>query len=262
MHFGKETASILSLLTLSLGVACADLDAPAPEATGVDDAELNLVAEAERANGNVLRLYEPMPGQILSVEIGDGLTLPRMDDAVALFRAAAPDQPVPEALVEAQEHARVLRLLANPADERDESGLSLPADQAVDAVADDGGPAARAGDPCAINTFIANECNDGDQEWCKIGWWNGFYAYNSSVNYMHNAVCSLTGTVTMKLIVNSELKASYTVQKGQIGKVAWIQNPIYLPFPPFFISNRFGFYTEVTNASGDQFHVGGAAGDK
>ncbi len=258
----RALRSFLAMFPLAAMAACAGgpEDSPATETVGVQDSELNLIATADRPGGNQLRFYEPMPGQILTVELGQGATMPEMGDAVALYRAAVPGAAVPAALANAQARAESLRLLDNPADyQADLAAMSLTPERAVDRAP---GAGARDSNPCSINTFIANECNSGDQEWCKINWANGFWASNSSVNYMHNAVCSLTGTVTLKLIVNSSLKASYTVTKGGMGKVVWIQHPIYLPVPPFFISNRFGFYTEITNASGDVFNVGGAAGDE
>jgi hypothetical protein len=252
---------LLAVIPFAALAACAagPDDAQSTESVGVDDAELNLVAVAERANGNTLRFYEPEPGRVLTVEVGAAASMPALDDALALFRAAAPAAPVPAALVEAQARADALQLLDNPADFEARVGMSLPAALAVDEAPAGG---ARDGSACAINTFIGSECTSGDQMWCKISWANGFYAYNSSVNWMHNAVCSLTGTVTLKLIVDSDLKGSWAIGPGQKGKVAWIQHPIYLPLPPFYLSNRFGFYTEITNASGDVFHVGGAAGDE
>jgi hypothetical protein len=256
MRFMPAFHRLLPITALAALSACAALD---DEGTGEDqvadqeedaiqDDELNLIAIAERTNGNQLRFYEPLPGNILTVELGTGLTMPVSHDAVALFRAAAPGVEVPRALAEASARAQALA----PADDGEPSvaALSVPDDQAVDRAPELAGPppVAAAANPCEINTFIANECTDGDQEWCKIGWWNGFYAYNTTVNVMHNAVCPLNGQVSLTLLVNSVPKANYPVSQGEIGKVAWVN-----------LSSNFGFYTQVTNASGNQFHVGGAA---
>ena len=216
---------------------------------GIEDAALNLVAIANTPRGNQLRFYEPMPGHILTVELGTGFTMPDMDDAVALFEAAAPGVAVPAALIEAQTRAVEMSADDASADERPAvARLSVPQDQAVDRAPERDPAVALAAGPCEINTFIQNECTEGSQEWCKINWANGFYAYNTSAWYMRNSVCSLTGKVTLTLVINSVPKASYDVVKGAIGRVVW-QN----------FSNQFGFHTQVTNASGDHFHVGGSS---
>jgi hypothetical protein len=249
MRLMRTFQTLLPIAALAGIAACAALDdeSSVESEEGIDDAELNLVAIAERPNGNQLRFYEPMPGNILTVELGTARTMPRMNDAIALFQAAEPGAAIPAALAEAADRARQLE----PVQAGERQGtveLSVPADQAVDrAPMAAAGPISAAG-ACDINTFIEDECTNGTFEWCKINWWNGFYAYATTVNTMHNAVCSLTGTVTLRLLINSVPKASYTVVKGAKGAVAWVN-----------LSSNFGFYTEITNASGDMFHVGGAA---
>lgn len=239
---------LLPIAALAGIAACAALDeeSSVEGEEGIEDAELNLVAIAERPNGNQIRFYEPVPGNILMVELGTERSMPRGNDAIALFQAAEPGAAIPAALAQAADRAR--RLEPVQTDRPGTVELSVPADQAVDrAPMAAAGPISAAG-VCDINTFIVDECTDGGFEWCKINWWNGFYAYSTAVNTMHNAVCSLTGTVTLRLLINSVPKASFPIGKGGKGAVAWVN-----------LSSNFGFYTEVTNASGDMFHVGGAA---
>jgi hypothetical protein len=101
--------------------------------------------------------------------------------------------------------------------------------------------------PCSANQFVEDECTFGDQYWCKVTWSNGFYAYNGSVDWMHNAICTLSGTVTLRLLVDSDLKASYEVPTGYKAKHVWY-------------GSNYSFRSEVINASGNSFRVGGAAG--
>jgi hypothetical protein len=244
IRFSTTLLPVLSLATF--GACMADASDPQTDQAGIDDVGLNPIGVAHRDNGNDVRFYEPSPGQLLSVEIGHGMTLPETDDAVAQFRAAQPDVAVPASISAAQLRHIAAASLAQPADASTRrAGLSIPAAIASDRLA----PAAvkpAAADPCSPNTFVANECTDGDQEWCKITWSNGFFAFNSSVDWTHNAVCPLSGTVTMRLLVDSDVKGSFTFSSG-IGRFSWF-------------GSNFSMRQEVINASGSTFRVGGAAG--
>ena len=173
--FARFSTSLLPVLSLATLGACVD-DASEPQAdqaTAIDDVGLNPIGVAHRANGNDVRFYEPSPGQLLSVEIGSGMTLPRIDDAVAQFRAAQPGVAVPASISAAQLRREAAAALAQPADATARrAGLSIPASSASDR------PSAAivttaSTNPCEPNNFVANECTDGDQEWCKITWSNG-----------------------------------------------------------------------------------------
>ncbi len=244
--FTRISASLLPVLSLVTFGACMDdaSDAQPDSSAVIDDVGLNPVGIAHRANGNDIRFYEPSPGQLLAVEMGTAMTLPSMDSAVEQFRAAQPDAAVPASLTAAQLRRDAAAALAAPADAHARrAGLSVPTAAAGDR------PAivkTASTDPCEPNNFVANECTDGDQEWCKISWSNGFYAYNSSVDWTHNAVCPLSGTLTMRLLVDSAVKGSFTFSSG-IGRYSWY-------------GSNFSMRQEVINATGSTFRVGGAAG--
>jgi hypothetical protein len=245
--FTRFSTTLLPVLSLTTLGACMD-DASEPQVdqtAAIDDVGLNPIGVAHRANGNDIRFYEPSPGQLLSVEIGSAMTLPRIDDAVAQFRAAQPDVAVPAAISAAQLRRDAAAGLAGPADATRSAGLSIPSAIANDRPSTTIATTAST-DPCEPNNFVANECTDGDQEWCKITWSNGFFAFNSSVDWTHNAVCPLSGTLTMRLLVDSAVKGSFTFSSG-IGRFSWF-------------GSNFSMRQEVINASGSTFRVGGAAG--
>jgi hypothetical protein len=246
----RFTHTLVSVASLAAFGAC--MDEPAgPEgdpatAPIVDDIGLNPIGIAHRANGNDVRFYEPGPGQILTVELGNAMPLAQIDDAVAMFRAAQPEALVPSAIAAAQLRSDAASASAAPAAGAPrQAGLSIPAALASDRSSAFTATTAST-DPCEPNNFVANECTDGDQEWCKITWSNGFFAFNSSVDWTHNAVCPLSGTLTMRLLVDSDVKGSFTFSSG-IGRYIWH-------------GSNFSMRQEVINASGSTFRVGGAAG--
>jgi hypothetical protein len=241
---------IIPLATLAALGACAVDDGGLAEEEAIPDGEAAVLATVVRDNGNEVRFYEPVPGEIYMTEVGTGSLLPQGDDVLELYRAAARDDAAPDRLVAASSRA-AQRTAEGAADRAGPAAveLSVPPEQAVDAVASEArAPAAALANPCSINTFIANECKDGDMEWCKINWHNGFYAYSPQVDWFWQSVCAVQGNVTMATQINSVPQPSITVGQGSIGRVSRIT--------PFI---NFGFHTQVTNASGDTFHVGGAA---
>lgn len=246
--FTRFSITLLPVLSLATLGACMDdaSESQGDQGAVIDDVGLNPIGVAHRANGNDIRFYEPSPGQLLSVEIGSAMTLPRIDDAVAQFRAAQPGVAVPASISAAQLRRDAAAALAGPADANARrAGLSIPSAIASDRPSTTIATTAST-DPCEPNNFVANECTDGDQEWCKITWSNGFFAFNSSVDWTHNAVCPLVGTLTMRLLVDSAVKGSFTFSSG-IGRFSWF-------------GSNFSMRQEVINASGSTFRVGGAAG--
>lgn len=242
----RFTRALLPLVPLAMLAACAeDTSAPVDQPAGIDDEELNLIGVARRANGNEVRFYEPNPGQIGVFELGQAASLPKLADAVGMFRAAAPGVAVPAALVEAQARVTAARAIDTGSPAARDAGTSSPTDELIRLPVKT--EAAAASNPCGANEFVEQECTFGDQYWCKVTWSNGFYAYNSSVDWMHNAVCTLSGTVTLRLLVDSALKASYEIPTGYKGKHIWY-------------GTNYSFRSEVINASGNTFRVGGAAG--
>jgi hypothetical protein len=250
MSLVRSLRSLLPLFPLLSLAACADSMEPAPPVTtdGVSDAELHLLAAVDRPGGNQLRLYEPTPGHLLAIELGSGPVLPDMNDAVELYKLAAPGAAVPANLLAAQERMDATMLLERPSDmEHSVNKLSLSPELAVDALPA-AGHGARSLDPCALNTFVQQQClrPDDDFRWCKLTWANGFFASSSSVDSMHNAVCPLTGDVRLRLVIDSSLKGSWRIPQGSFGHAAWY-------------GGDFGFFTEITDAVGVQFRVGGGA---
>jgi hypothetical protein len=247
--------TLLSMtMALALGAGCAGDQELPPEGVDVVDAEL--VAEIQRDNGNTLAIYEHAPGQWFYVESGLAPTVAdaeRLDD---FFRAAAPGHELPAAITAAQARADALQLWDT--DVVSEVGGSAPGGDTVEAPA----TGARLNSNCQLVTFILQHCNGGDdQAWCKTSWANSITWYNTSANYMSHAVCALEGNVTLRLFVDSAPAGSWTVSQGGFRKISKIQQPIYLPVPPFYLANRFGFVTDVVNASGDRFMSGGGSGD-
>jgi hypothetical protein len=245
---------IRTLTTAVLLTACAEDDIP-PE--GVDAVESALVDEIVRDNGNTVQIYEHAPGQWFYVETGLAPTVRegarRLDD---FYRAAAPGRELPATISAAQARADQLQIWDTPADEIGGSAENFEPIE-VPAVAP------RLHSNCTTANFV-NGClamAGDDQAWCKLDWGGGIYWYNTSANYMTHAVCALDGNVTLRLFVDSEPAGSWTVSEGGYRKIGKIQQPIYLPVPPFYLANRFGFVTDVVNASGDRFMSGGGSGD-
>jgi len=95
-----KCAGIGANLLVMLGMS-----ACATEPATTDDAVIQPIAEVTLASGSVVSFYEPSPG---AIAIGERtrIDVAPLDtagkSAVEVYRAIAPDQPVPEALVAAQ----------------------------------------------------------------------------------------------------------------------------------------------------------------
>jgi hypothetical protein len=245
------TGAALALGGLLL-VGCAEELDTLPE--GVDPVDAELLAEVVRDNGNRVELYEHAPGQWFYLESGLAPSVAgEFTTLQGFYQAAAPGRAVPATVVEAQLRADGLQL-ANG------GGLEEISDHHDVVAVPQESP--RLASACELATFIINQCKGGDdQQWCKTSWSNGFYATNTSANYMAHAVCALDGNITLRLFVDSALTGSWTVNQGNFKKIGKVQQPIYLPVPPFYLSNRFGFITDIVNASGDTFRTAGYSGD-
>jgi hypothetical protein len=224
----------------ALPVGCATDEAPASDPA-------DPIASVALPNGNTFEFYESSPGFIYMSESGVSGTTPTPRagrNPVELYRALAPGQPMPAALVAAQARAEVLR--PAPASVASEAAAGRKANPPQSSVA-----------PHTAN-FINNEaCDDqwfnnnfcvGSPDWsmCLLNHTGGAFAQLSSVDFVQHVACADTGPITLKVQMGDGTGTIRDIPLGGWRSFSWQDECV------------FGCNTstrgDILNASGDRFH--------
>lgn len=230
------TLALGTLVALSAGCLGGDDESDAALDPGAPIASVTL------ANGNTVEFYETSPGVVLVSEAGRVGVSPLPDNKVRpldLFRALAPGQPVPEALVSAQ--ARASERSTDPEPPAEE----LPPIQTSQVA---GGPLAYIDNQSCDDNWFYNTYCPGSYDWkmCLLNHWNGAYAQLSSVDYVRHAVCADVGAVTLKVQMGDGAGGIWTVPEGSYRTFTWSDDCV------------FGCNTstrgDVLNATDNRFH--------
>lgn len=221
---------------------------PAPKGSATTDA--NVVLQVDVESGHTVTFYEPTPGGLyLAERMSPGQTFVLRDkeasDALAAFARLRPQTEVPAALQAAYYRARNI------------------APSALEAHAFGGGQPETAQAPAATPGVIQQALtssssaanfvdNDGGCDWgpqgsfCRVNWANGFWASLSPTTSGLCIVDHYAGNgVVVQITVNGTIVGSPFQNPGTI-----VQYSLGTPGPP--VTRRI----DITNASGDSFHVG------
>jgi hypothetical protein len=240
-------------LSLALSAGCIG---PAPESantTGsepavVEATEANALLRIEVEAGHDVTFYEPVPGGLYLAERmapSQSFVLhgKESSDALLAFKQLRPGTPVPEALQAAYDRA-----------------LSLPSDATVQEKKVGGGQAEAAQAPAhpgvavqgltsssSAATFVNSNggCDWGAQgSFCRVEWGGGFFASITATSGLcivdHYAGNGVTIQITVGSTISSSFQGAGTIAQYSLGAAG------------ASTTRRI----DITNASGDSFHVG------
>lgn len=203
-HCYLLTSFLLGLLAVPLTLASPIEGTNSIKQHLVPDRELHLVAQVERYNGNLVKFYEPQPGMLIISEEGIVPNLPLTAEydiasiaPVELYNFLAPNEPIPEKLLQAQQLADELEIYFSkkemvPPSEK----YSLVEDNDVTLgfeTLDDKVKINAIDDKCPASWFKANFC--GGVCWLYQTGTSWFQV--NDVNYAFAAACSYRGTIRL-----------------------------------------------------------------
>jgi hypothetical protein len=260
-------AMVLGGFGLALYAGCADpssdpasdpASAPTPTAGTAEPAdsaatisEASVVARVEVEPGHVVSFYEPTPGGLFTVETrapGQSFALApdEVSDAMKAFAHLRPQAAIPPALQAAYDRAR--------------SVTGEPADLPAHAVGG-GQPATvrpRAATPGVVTQALTESSNpavfvdnDGGCDWgpqgsfCRVSWANGFFAFFTPTT---SALCTVDHYAGNGIVIQVTAGSTITSFFQGVGTIAQYSLGAAGPSELRRI--------DITNASGDSFHVG------
>ncbi|HWO25556.1 MAG TPA: hypothetical protein VNO30_42745 [Kofleriaceae bacterium] len=223
-------------------------DMPAAEPSEAPTTEEHVVLQLEVEPGHTVTFYEPTPGGLYLIErraMNQSFALRNgAVDALRAFQELRPGAPIPAALQAAYDRARAVS----------SDGIAAAAAHGggAEAVA---APAPRPGvveQSLTSSSSAANFVNNDDgcdwgPEWsaCRVNWANGYYAWRSGATsglcvVDHYAGNGVVIQVTAGSALTSFFQGAGTVAQYSLGTAGAA------------MTRRI----DVTNASGDSFHVG------
>lgn len=250
------TWRVLGSLGLALSVGCAGQESEPSSTTEVkpsvvETTSADAVASLELESGHSVTFYEPVPGGLYLVErMMPGqkfaLTAKESADALLAFASLRPGAPVPAALQAAYDRARALPGDTTTARELSSGGGQSASEQAA---APGLGTSKQALTSSSSATTFVNDntgCDWGPQgSFCRVNWANGFWAsYSPTTSALcivdHYAGNGVTIQITVGTTITSTFQGAGTIAQYSLGTAG------------ASTTRRI----DITNASGDSFHVG------
>jgi hypothetical protein len=214
------------------------------------------IASLTTDNGLTVEFYEPEPGALMimqdaAVGVPPVTGHPRPVD---LYRALAPDQPVPAALIAAQQRADDVNGDPSEADPAaDKRAIdAIGTDYAIKSV--EVNPAYIDNQSCDDQWFEDTFCNfSSTLDWtmCLLNHWDGAYAKSGSggVDVANFSTCADIGNVTLKVTMGDGDGGLWDVLEGHYRNYWWFSN--------IWGTNETA-RGDIVNASGNRFHMGAA----
>lgn len=248
------TLRVLSSLGLALSMGCAGQEdaASTSEArpAAIETTQANAVLSLEVESGHSVTFYEPAPGALYLVERMMPaqtfvLTAKESSDALLAFARLRPGAPVPAALQAAYDRARAQPGDAAPREFTSGGGQSTSTQAAAPGL---GTSKQALTSSSSAATFVNDNtgCDWGPQgTFCRVNWANGFFASLSGTTsglciVDHYAGNGVTIQITVGTTITSSFQGAGTIAQYSLGAAGAAT------------TRRI----DVTNASGDSFHVG------
>jgi hypothetical protein len=230
--------------------ACTVEDAPTIGDQAPAPNDWTMLASLELPTGLEVEFYEPQPGALLVMQDAPAgvPALHGQPRAVDLYRAFAPDVPVPTALAAAQ--ARADDLGGGDPD----SDPTAERRRIADILADYGTATAAMSvgyidnQSCDDHWFADEMCFDAwDWNMCLLNHWNGAYATTGSEaeDLVEYAVCADIGDVTLKIWVGDGSGGIWDVPEGHYRHYFWSCG---------IIGWEYSSRADVYNATNNRFH--------
>lgn len=258
-HCYLLTSFLLGILAVPFTLASPIEGTNSIERKLIPDRELHLVAKVERYNGNLVKFYEPQPGMLIVSEEGIVPNLPLTAEydiasmaPVELYNFLAPNEPIPEKLLQAQQLADELEIYFS------EKEMVLPSEKYSSVEDNDVTLGSETLDDkvkinaiddykCPASWFEANFCT-GQICWLYLTGTSWFQV--NDVNYAFAAACSYRGTIQLTFKYRPwstwYTQGSWSIPVGTYRWVyrynGWID---------------FDFKSTVGQASGDGYHHAG-----
>lgn len=210
------------------------------------------LATVEVEPGHTISYFEGETGAISMLELaqpGQVLLVTKDTDALELYAQLNPGKAPPAELVAAYDRAQANHAVSQLAGARSEASGGTP--EVEGQLADPSANFGAVGEAISSSSNCAALVNDTEMcDWasaysaCRCNWNGGFYAQTGSASTMFIIADHYSGNgITIRLLRDGTLVLSATVQQGQIGQL-------------YSSGGSATRRCEVTNASGDAFHVG------
>jgi hypothetical protein len=217
---------------------------------GSDPVDAGAILSIEIENGHTVTFYEPAPGGLYFVErisAGQRFVLGERDmaDALTAFARLRPQTSIPEALQAAYDRARNLASDLD-AEVAPSFGGGAPETAGRSAAAPGTIEQGLTSSSSAAN-FVNNDggCNWGPTwSFCRVNWANGFFAFTTAISGLcivdHYAGNGIVNQITVGTTITSLPQAVHTSIQFSLGaRGANVLRRL-----------------DITNATGDSFHVG------
>jgi hypothetical protein len=206
------------------------------------------IASLELDTGLTIEFYEPKPGALMVMQSAAVGVPPLRGDyrALDIYRAFAPDSPVPDVLLAAQARADALGG-KGAGDDPD------AAKRAIAGIVDDYGAASA---EMAVGYINNQSCDDEwfhdhfcnvvymeDWEACKLDHWDGYASWSSSVDRAYYAACADIGNVSLRITMGDGSGGDWTLLEGHYREYNWQT--------PWINESTRG---EIYNATNNRFH--------